>query len=107
MSDPIASRVARYQALGEQTVTNLRHERVSPDGLERYLLTRLDGTKDRHSIINSLVEGPLADGTLTVEKDGKKINLAEQPELITSELEYRLEWLARAGLFIDPARLGG
>ena len=104
---PIASRVARYQALGEQTVTNLRHERVSPDGLERYLLTRLDGTKDRHSIINSLVEGPLADGTLTVEKDGKKINLAEQPELITSELEYRLEWLARAGLFIDPARLGG
>ena len=103
---PAASRVASYQAAGEIYVTNLRHERVTPDGLERYLLTFLDGTKDRQSIINSLKEGPLADGSLTVEMDGKQINLAEQPELISAEVEHRLEWLARAGLFIDPARLG-
>jgi methyltransferase-like protein/protein-L-isoaspartate O-methyltransferase len=104
---PVASRVVRIEAEADKTVTNLRHERVSLDELERYLVPHLDGTQDLHSLIQILKDGPLANGTVIVEKDGKQINLTDHPELLVQELEYRLEWLTKAAIFIDPTRVGG
>ena len=102
---PVASRVARNQAVEDYTVTNLYHERVNLDDLEQYLLPRLDGTQNLQSLLQDLVKGLLSNEGISVEKDGQLVNLVDQPDLIVSDLKNRLDRLAKLGLFIDPSRL--
>ncbi len=103
---PLASPIARYMAKGGSEVTNLRHERVTLDDLDRALLPYLDGTHFRQELADLLIHGPLASGALTVEKDGKAVDALQQPELLSSELDYHLDWLCQAALFVDPAKIG-
>jgi methyltransferase-like protein/ubiquinone/menaquinone biosynthesis C-methylase UbiE len=102
---PVASRVARSQAVEEDVVTNLFHERILLDNFERYLLIRLDGTRNLQALLNELAEGPLANSSFTAEKEGQKINLSDHPEIVVDDLKYRLRWFEKLGLFIDPSRL--
>ena len=105
---PRASSVARLQAQDNARVTNLRHERVRVDDFDRYLLHRLDGSHDRAALLASLLAGPVADGTLTVQKNGESAQDDAQIEvLLAEELERRLAWLARAALLVDPSISGG
>jgi methyltransferase-like protein len=104
---PIASRVARNQAAEEDVVTNLYHERVILDDFERYLLTRLDGTRNLQALLKDVMEGPLANLSYTEDKEGQKISFSDHPEMIADDLKYRLEWFAKLGLLIDPSRLPG
>lgn len=95
---PLASAWARLQAEDETKVTNLRHERVELNELERYLLRLLDGTHDRSALFEMIVK-PLRDGTLVVHKDDKPVEDIQQAEaLLADELEQNLQWLARAAL---------
>ena len=48
---PLASPWARLQAEAGPNVTNLRHERIDLDSLQRQLLLRLDGTRDRPALL--------------------------------------------------------
>ena len=53
---PVGSPVARRQVLhGSSKVTNLRHERVSLDGISRFVLPLLDGTQSQEVIVAKLV----------------------------------------------------
>jgi len=99
---PAASHMARFQASHHNDrVTNLRHERVSLDEADRYLLGHLDGTHDRRALVDRLLAGPVAEGTLAVQEDGRPV---EDPgrvrHLLAEGLEQRLSWLASVGLLI-------
>ena len=99
---PEASPVARFQASHHNDrVTNLRHERVSLDEADRYLLGHLDGTRDRRALVDQLLAGPVAEGILAVQEDGRPV---EDPgrvrHLLAEGLELRLSWLASVGLLI-------
>jgi SAM-dependent methyltransferase len=48
---PLASPLARLQAPRSATVTNLRHEPVALDALQRRLLPLLDGTRDIEALV--------------------------------------------------------
>ena len=97
----MASPWARYQAREEAKVTNLRHERVEIDPLNQYLLPFLDGSRDREDLVEVLLAGPVAGGKLVVEQDDKPVtDPAEAREILASELQANLEWLARAALLV-------
>jgi methyltransferase-like protein/SAM-dependent methyltransferase len=98
---PVASPVARLQATSSSRVTNLRHERVRLDEFDRYLLQHLDGSHDHAALVEILAAGPVAEGTLLIQQDGKPVEDAKQVKDILSEgMEKRLCWLARAALLV-------
>ncbi len=104
---PFASQVARLQIqFPGDSITNLRHERVTLEEFDRFILPYLDGEHDRQSLISILMDGPIADGKLRLEKEGKLVDINDQSSALMSELESRLKWLAYASLFADPGRLG-
>ena len=54
---PLASAVARHQAARQEMVTNLRHVGVRvAEAPTRYLLTLLDGTRDRPGLVRAMTE---------------------------------------------------
>jgi methyltransferase-like protein len=96
---PVASPVARLQAQSGPKVTNLRHERVELDELNRYLLVRLDGCHSRAALVDALEEGPVAEGLLVIHDDGQPVaDAARMRELLAESVQKRIAWLARAGL---------
>jgi methyltransferase-like protein/protein-L-isoaspartate O-methyltransferase len=97
---PRASRVARLWTSQSDTITNLRHERLKVDPLVRYLLPFLDGSRDREALLQTLLEGPVARGELTIEQDGTPARDVGQALVV--EIENTLAWLLGAGLLIDP-----
>lgn len=103
---PMVSSIVRLEAPHQGSITNLRHERVELDTMEWFLAPRLDGTKDIDALIDEVMAGPLADGTLTLETEGPALSAAEQRAVIENEVVHSLEWLMRAGLLVDPERLG-
>ncbi|RPI56408.1 MAG: hypothetical protein EHM56_04520, partial [Chloroflexi bacterium] len=97
---PQTSSLVRYLAQGGGLVTNLRHERLEPDPLVRFLLPYLDGSRDRDDILDLLLEGPVAQGLLRVEQHGEPA--VETRDLLATELENCLAWAARAALLVEP-----
>jgi len=100
---PVASRLARFQASHHNDrVTNLRHERVSLEEADLYLLRYLDGEHDRRTLVDLLLAGPVAEGILAVQEDGKPVGDPDRVrQLLAEGLEKKLCWLASAGLLID------
>jgi methyltransferase-like protein len=99
---PRTSHAVRTQARRDTRITNLRHERVKLDPIDCYVLQRLDGHHEREAIVDALLAGPVAEGTLAVTgDDGEPVSDRAQMRAFLSEgLERRLEWLARAGLLL-------
>ncbi len=98
---PAASPWAMLQAQEQNWVTNLRHERVQLDNFDRFLLTELDGRKDRSELLELLMNGPVAEGLLTLDTEGKTVTREEQRALLAEEIDHRLDWLAKAALVIE------
>jgi methyltransferase-like protein len=60
---------------------------------------RLDGQHDRQALLDDLLAGPVAEGAITLEREGQPIGDRDQlRELLAEEIERRLTWLARAAL---------
>jgi methyltransferase-like protein/SAM-dependent methyltransferase len=98
---PTVSPVARLQAHSSDRITNLYHQRVELDGLDRFLVRHLDGSHDRAALLELLLSGPVAQGVLTARKDGKPIEEAEEVKrLLEEELEVKFHGLAHAALFV-------
>ena len=100
---PVASQWAVLQAMepDQKWVTNLRHERVQLDPFDRFLLIQLDGKKDRSDLLEIFLKGPVAEGVLTVEAEGKSLSDVEFRGLLAEEIETRLTWLAKAALIVN------
>lgn len=102
---PVATRVARLQARQGDRVTNLRHERVSMDGFDRFLLMHLDGSHDHGALVDLLMAGPVAEGVLTLKAEATtpEDDSGEGADLravLGHEVRRRLAGLARAGLLV-------
>ncbi|MBN1656884.1 MAG: methyltransferase regulatory domain-containing protein [Anaerolineae bacterium] len=107
---PVASAVARYQIQRGNLVTNLRHERVTLDNLDGFVLYHLDGSRDRAGLLDLLMAGPVAQGVLTVQRQDEaegrgysaegSLSDAEIRGMLAAELERKLDWLACAALLV-------
>jgi methyltransferase-like protein/2-polyprenyl-3-methyl-5-hydroxy-6-metoxy-1,4-benzoquinol methylase len=95
---PIASPLARLQAERGRQLTNLRHESVLLDDIDRRVLPLLDGTRDRDAIVVALAD-MARDGALRVEDGGKVLTGGPLLEAILGKrLEESLVRIALAGL---------
>lgn len=113
---PIASPWAVLQLKDQDWVTNLRHERVSLDPFDRFLLSQLDGRKDLKDLVEVFMKGPVAEGLLTLEgistpdeasaqtqeaqemTERKSFTPEEQRALLADEIKFRLTWLTKVAL---------
>ena len=96
---PLATAVSRREAADEPLVTNLRHETVKLDEFNRQLLLRLDGTRDRATLVEELAR--LVDaGALSIQQEGKSITSpAAVRAVMAKAVDDNLASLARAALF--------
>lgn len=95
---PVASKIARWQALSEYKVTNLRHERVKLDPFIRPLLPYVDGTHD-HGDLLSIARDLLHKGEIeSFGNDGLDPHSAEEIEMLSDELGSNLRSLGRSAL---------
>jgi methyltransferase-like protein len=97
---PLASALARLQATGSTTVTNVLHRRVGLHKMHQHLIRYLDGTRDCQALSEALVAEVRA-GTLTAQRAGQPI---EDEQLLRSSIEEAvadgLKQLARCALLI-------
>lgn len=95
---PQTSPLARLQAAAGTTVTNLRHERIALNVLERLVLQQLDGRHDRSALLDHLTE-LAARGTLEIKQEGLVL---ESPEtcraVLSAQLDACLAGLAKQAL---------
>ncbi len=84
---PVASPVARYQAKSSDRVTNLRHEQIALDPLERRLLPLLDGQRDRATLVDILA-GMAETEQIPIALDGRPV---QDEEALRSILGERLD----------------
>ena len=90
---PVASPLARHQATTATDVTNLRHEAVRLDDLERHVLRQLDGTRTREKLLTELLA--LMDrGALTVS------NTDDVKRTLTARLDLSLQRLGAGALLV-------
>ncbi|MCP3954907.1 MAG: hypothetical protein GY697_22205 [Desulfobacterales bacterium] len=73
---PEVTRMARYQAVRGDAVTNQRHEPTVLNEAERVLVRYLDGSHDLDQLI-SLIGDHIRNGDLRLELDGQKLSAAE------------------------------
>jgi methyltransferase-like protein/SAM-dependent methyltransferase len=100
---PLASAVARLQAKDGTMITNLWHDRVHLNDLQRYLLPFVDGTRSRQELLTILVGG-VAEGKIKLPEDileEKEKSKAHFQELMGKELSRYLHWLGRATLLLE------
>jgi methyltransferase-like protein/2-polyprenyl-3-methyl-5-hydroxy-6-metoxy-1,4-benzoquinol methylase len=98
---PVASAWVRWQAREEGQVTNLRHERVDLDPLNRFLVQHLDGSLGNEKLVDLLLAESVAGGKLVVEQDNVKVTDPGQiREVVSAELQANLRWLAGAALLV-------
>jgi len=99
---PAASPWARYQAQFDSKVTNLRHERVDLDALNQWLIPYVDGTRTFGDLMDLLLAGPVAGGTLVAQENDQPLtDPAAIRTVLGAELRENLRWLARAALLVS------
>jgi methyltransferase-like protein len=95
---PRAPGWARLQANAGNRVTNLRHEVVPLDDISRFLLSQLDGERDRAALLEVL-ERLVEERGMVVQRRGRPItDAAERQATLAEGLEINLGELARAAL---------
>jgi len=97
---PAVSELAAYQARSGGHVVNQRHEMVPLDPVARQLISVMDGSRKRDSLIRHLVER-VSDGTLTVHQDANPITDPAQIESsLRAVMDQALPKLAKAALLV-------
>ena len=94
---PRTSRSARWQASQMRTsVTNLRHEELEIDDLDRVLIVHMDGSQTVENVVQAGLRA-LTDGTVEVEVDGEPVT---DIELLRDLVETKIGRLINRGLVI-------
>lgn len=95
---PRAARLARFQAKSGNSVTNLNHEGVQLNDLERHVLPHLDGQRDIAAVVDELAIR-VAEGALVVHDQGSPVTDPERVgAILTGAIPSCLEQLARRAL---------
>jgi methyltransferase-like protein len=98
---PLAGPLSRWQAIRREPISNLAHELVDLSDFDRFVLSLLDGTRDRASIIQAMIEH-VKRGEITLQQKGVPV---ENPELIATVVEHTLSKTFER--FIDMSLLQG
>jgi methyltransferase-like protein len=94
---PSTSRCARWQASQLRTsVTNLRHEELEIDDLDRVLIVNMDGSRSVDEVVASGLVA-LTDGTVEVEVDGETVT---DTDLLRELVETKIQRLVNRGLVL-------
>jgi methyltransferase-like protein len=101
---PVAALTARYQAMRDTIVTNLRHECLALNELQRALLPYLDGTNDRPALVATLTH-MVANGHLRL--DALAVPQAELAVRIERGLDELLHWYSRSALLVNTPFAAG
>jgi len=96
---PLASPVARWQAMRFGKVTSMRHERVELDPVSRQIFMQLDGQNDRHAILEYLLK-LFEEGTLVLTDEENDKGSKSLPELVGTDIDQNLKFYAWASLLI-------
>jgi hypothetical protein len=97
---PMASPLARLQAVSELPITNLRHGTATLDPFDLQLLPLLDGTRERPALLQDLVQR-FQQGALNISVQfGSVKDLATAQALISSALDQHLLQLAKAAVLL-------
>lgn len=97
------TRFARLQASQGNNVTNLRHENVRLNDLQRAVLRQLDGSQGFEDILSELAEMSLK-GQIFVHLEGEAVSdPAEIHRLLTPSLKQSLDELAAMALLLPSA----
>lgn len=97
---PAVSPLVRLQAANGVLVTNQRHRVLKmDDSTARFLLTQLDGTRDRAALVRVMEKEVLA-GHLNVSVDGKPVERNRLPTVLQALLEHNLKKMAEYALLI-------
>lgn len=98
---PMASRLARNQAAKSNRVTNLRHESVQLDDLQRHLLKNLDGKHDRGQLQEALANLVTA-GELVIHEAGQPVKDRDRiARILSQSLDQHLPQLARHAILVS------
>jgi len=96
---PAAYAVARQEARSGPQVSNLRHETITLDEFHRQLLLRLDGTRNRASLVDELA-GLVATNELAIQHEGVEVrDPASVRRVMATAIDQALVGFARAALF--------
>jgi methyltransferase-like protein/cyclopropane fatty-acyl-phospholipid synthase-like methyltransferase len=95
---PLASRIARFEALLSPNVTNAYHETISLNPLAWQLLPFVDGTRD----LGSLVELVVGDATVILEQEGQAVRDPAARRAIAAErVPPVIDSLRRSALLVE------
>jgi methyltransferase-like protein len=95
---PTASRLARWQSQSSNTVTNLNHESVRLNDLDRHVLPILDGDHDREAIVAALTDC-VSSGALVIHDRGMSVDDPVRiSDILADQLDACLKRLAHAAL---------
>jgi methyltransferase-like protein/SAM-dependent methyltransferase len=98
---PVATPLARTQAADGQKVTNLRHEGITLNAVDRQLLTFLDGTRDR-TALTDVVTDLVKNGDFTVKEQNQPVtDPARVRQLAAPVVAERLTYLGRSALLVQ------
>lgn len=97
---PVAPGFARHQATQAAQCTNLRHQALGLDAVDRALIARMDG-RTRAELAAVILED-LEAGRYSVSVDDAPLR---DPELVAELVEKKLARLAQRALILDPARV--
>jgi methyltransferase-like protein len=96
----VASPLARAQAADGLRVTNLRHESVMLNAVDRQILRYLDGTRDRAALTGVVAE-LVKTGEFTVKEQDKPITDPERVQQLAGPVvNERLTFLGRSALLM-------
>ena len=96
---PRTSALARYQASeGGTWVTNLRHESVAADSVDRVLLAHMDGTRGGTALFEAVMAGVAAGKVQATMDDEPVTDRAVYAEIV----EEKLKRMGPKGLLVDP-----
>lgn len=95
---PCTTPLVRLQAgRDDHGVTNLRHESIGTDTLDRVLLELLDGTRDRSALLEGVLAGVASGRVRAEDQDGQPVH---DPDVFAELIDLKLPRLARNALLI-------
>ncbi|SIO61751.1 regulatory domain of a methyltransferase-containing protein [Singulisphaera sp. GP187] len=98
---PVASPLARVQAVDEERVINLRGRTVRLDPFERLVLRALNGSHDRRAVLEALLMS-VDSGEFSIHEGGRPIEDRDRiAQIFGGELEPCLERLAARALLVS------
>ncbi|MBI9045700.1 MAG: methyltransferase regulatory domain-containing protein [Anaerolineaceae bacterium] len=96
---PLASPIARHQAKQQEMITNLRHERIKLNPMDRNLLIRLDGQNNIDDIVLWFIDNFVKTGELNLKRGDQVIEDQNEIKRIIKKMIIKdLYKLSRLGL---------